>query len=229
MIEDAAIANMYAIEAVALFDHYHFRKVMQQVTAKEPPFTLWYPGKPGASQPWWKSYYDPTRIHMRDRLLFAGLPLPPGLAATKNADWSAIDATDGQTRPAGKKTAPQRAPSKKAASKKATSKKAAPKKAASKKAAPKKAASKKAAPKKAASKKAAPKKAASKKAAPKRASSKKATPKKRPAAKKKATLKKAKKPSGGKTAATGARKKPARKPAAKKAAAGRWPLTRKDY
>ncbi len=33
MIEDAAIANMFAIEAVALFDHYHFRKVMQTVTA----------------------------------------------------------------------------------------------------------------------------------------------------------------------------------------------------
>src|ERR1700720_4227955 len=33
MIEDAAVANMFAIEAVALFDHYHFRKVMQTVTA----------------------------------------------------------------------------------------------------------------------------------------------------------------------------------------------------
>ena len=26
MIEDAAVANMFAIEAVALFDHYHFRQ-----------------------------------------------------------------------------------------------------------------------------------------------------------------------------------------------------------
>ena len=39
MIEDAAIANMFAIEAVALFDHYHFRKVMQTVTQEEPPLT----------------------------------------------------------------------------------------------------------------------------------------------------------------------------------------------
>ncbi len=34
MIEDAAIANMFAIEAVAMFDHYHFRKVMQTVTTR---------------------------------------------------------------------------------------------------------------------------------------------------------------------------------------------------
>jgi hypothetical protein len=92
MIEDAAVANMYAIEAVALFDHYHFRKAMQTVTAKEPPLTLWYPGKPNAPNPWWKAYYDLKQIQMRDRLLFAELPLPPGLAATKNVDWSAIDA-----------------------------------------------------------------------------------------------------------------------------------------
>jgi phospholipase D-like protein len=92
MIEDAAVANMFAIEAVALFDHYHFRKVMQTITVKEPPLTLWYPGKPNAPNPWWKAYYDPKRIQMRDRYLFSGLPLPPGLAATKNVDWSAIDA-----------------------------------------------------------------------------------------------------------------------------------------
>jgi hypothetical protein len=68
---------MFAIEAVALFDHYHFRKVMQTVTQKEPPLTLWYPGKPNAPIPWWKQYYDTQHIQMRDRLLFAG----PALAA----------------------------------------------------------------------------------------------------------------------------------------------------
>ena len=103
MIEDAAIANMFAIEAMALFDHFHFRKVMQQVTVKEPPLTLWYPGKPNAPDPWWKAYYDPKRIQMRDRYLFAALPLPAGLATTKNVDWSAIDAAA----PASKKTAKQ--------------------------------------------------------------------------------------------------------------------------
>jgi hypothetical protein len=105
MIEDAAVANMYAIEAVALFDHYHFRKAMQTVTAKEPPLTLWYPGKPNAPNPWWKAYYDLKQIQMRDRLLFAELPLPPGLAATKNVDWSAIDAAAASPKkPGAKKT-----------------------------------------------------------------------------------------------------------------------------
>jgi hypothetical protein len=92
MIEDGAIANMYAIEALATFDHFHFRKVMQTVTSTNS-LRLWYPGKPNAPPtPWWKSYYDTKNIHMRDRLLFAAQPLPPGLATTKNVDWSAVDA-----------------------------------------------------------------------------------------------------------------------------------------
>jgi hypothetical protein len=151
MIEDAAVANMFAIEAVALFDHFHFRKVMQQVTVTEPPLTLWYPGKPNAPDPWWTAYYDLKRIQMRDRYLFAALPLPAGLAATKNVDWSAIDAAA----PASKKTAKQ-APSgaaKKAPANKTAAKKTVAKKAASTTPAPKKSAAKKAAAKKAVAKK----------------------------------------------------------------------------
>jgi hypothetical protein len=92
---------------VAMFDHFHFRKVMQEITTKQPPLTLWYPGKPNAPTPWWKAYYDPKRIHMRDRLLFAGQPLPAGLAATKNVDWSAIDAVAAKAKPAKKKNTPK--------------------------------------------------------------------------------------------------------------------------
>jgi hypothetical protein len=121
MIEDAAVANMFAIEAVALFDHYHFRKAMQEVKVSEPPLTLWYPGKPNAPDPWWKAYYDPKRIQMRDRYLFADLPLPAGLASTKNVDWSAVDAEDAQkkTKPggAGKASAKKSSPAKPAARK----------------------------------------------------------------------------------------------------------------
>jgi len=152
MIEDAAIANMFAIEAVALFDHYHFRKVMQTVTQKEPPLTLWYPGKPNAPIPWWKQYYDTQHIQMRDRLLFADQPLPPGLAATKNVDWSAIDAapakklatkkksaSKGAKKPSGKKAPAKRKSADKASAKKASGKKAPAKKTTSKKASAKKA------------------------------------------------------------------------------------------
>lgn len=90
MIEDAAIANMFAIEAVALFDHYHFRKKMQDSPVSKP-FTLWYPGKPGAAKPWWQPYYDHSRIQMRDRCLFAQVPLPADLKSKKDVDWSALD------------------------------------------------------------------------------------------------------------------------------------------
>jgi hypothetical protein len=152
MIEDAAVANIFAIEAVALFDHFHFRKAMQQVTVKEPPLTLWYPGKPNAPDPWWKAYYDPKRIQMRDRYLFAALPLPAGLAATKNVDWSAIDAAGPAAKqaPSGgtKKTPGSATPAKKPSAKKAASGTLSPKKSAAKKSPAKKAAGKKAVAKK---------------------------------------------------------------------------------
>jgi phosphatidylserine/phosphatidylglycerophosphate/cardiolipin synthase-like enzyme len=150
MIEDADVAGMYAIEAVAMFDHYHFRKAMQQAT-KPQPLTLWYPGKANAPLPWWKPYYDPTKIQLRDRCLFAGAPLPAGVATTKNVDWSAVDAPGaaaakttgakaatkpatkraatrgkaGRKRPPAKKVSPKRRP----AAKKAKRKAAAPRKA----------------------------------------------------------------------------------------------------
>ena len=96
MIEDEAIATMYAIEAVAMFDHFQFRKRMQ--TAKTAtPFTLWFPGKKGQPVPWWKGYYDLSNIKMRDRLLFAKAPLPQGVAAVKTVDWAAIDALAAKT------------------------------------------------------------------------------------------------------------------------------------
>ena len=163
MIEDAAVANMFAIEAVALFDHYHFRKVMQTVTEKQPPLTLWYPGKPGAAEAWWKRYYDKKRIQMRDRLLFADQPLPPGLDAIKNVDWSAVDAE------AGKKPAKKKAATKTKSAGKKTAKKAAAKKRPAKKAkktrAKKSAAKKKKAP---AKRKTVKKKTATKRRAKKR-------------------------------------------------------------
>jgi hypothetical protein len=190
MIEDAAIANMYAIEAVALFDHFHFRKVMQTVTTAQPPLTLWYPGKPSASTPWWKAYYDPTQIQMRDRFLFSGLPLPAGLAATKNVDWSAVDAAS-PAKPAGKK-----APA--TGAEKTTAKKATAKKPAAKKPTAKKPAAKAAPAKKAPAKKAGKKPAGKSKAKAKSVKSK-STSKKKPAAKKKAAAKKPAKKKKGRT------------------------------
>jgi phosphatidylserine/phosphatidylglycerophosphate/cardiolipin synthase-like enzyme len=97
MIEDPAIASMYAIEAVAMFDHYHFNKKVNAAT-KSQPLSLWYPGKANQPTPWWKQYYDPNQIQLRDRCLFAKVPLPAGVATRKEVDWTAINAQASATR-----------------------------------------------------------------------------------------------------------------------------------
>ncbi len=148
MIQDEAIATMYAIEAIAIFDHYHFRKAMQRAT-KPQPLTLWYPGKPNASVPWWKEYYDPTKIQLRDRCLFAKVPLPSDVATTKAVDWQAVDAAATPAKGASTRKAPaKKATAKKAAGKRATTKRTATKKPGVKKRAAKKTVAKKTAAKK---------------------------------------------------------------------------------
>ena len=106
MIKDPFVASMYAIEAVRLFDHYAFRKYMQTATETKP-LTLWYPGKANAPTPWYKPYYDTTSVKLRDRCLFADVPLPAGLQTQKNPDWKSLlaEASAGAGKAAGKKTA----------------------------------------------------------------------------------------------------------------------------
>jgi phosphatidylserine/phosphatidylglycerophosphate/cardiolipin synthase-like enzyme len=89
VIRDPLLAGMYAVEAVRLFDHYQFRKSMQGAT-NAAPLSLWYPGKPNQPVPWWKPYYDPKSIKLRDRLLFADLPVAPTLRSSKKSDWSTL-------------------------------------------------------------------------------------------------------------------------------------------
>ena len=125
-IEDESIATMYAIEAVALFDHYHFRKAAQAAKVTKP-LTLWSPLKVDAGAPWWQAYYDRTKIQMRDRYLFADLPLPTGLAATKTVDWAALDklAAKAKTTGKGAKAASKRPASKRSESKTVSAKRGA--------------------------------------------------------------------------------------------------------
>ncbi len=133
MIEDEAVANMYAIEAVSIFDHYQFRKVMKNAP-KAQPFTLWYPGKPGASDPWWKVYYDKLNMKLRDRYLFADLPLPAGVLTVKKVDWASLAKSATKTKPktAGTKTTAKKTTAKKSTAKKSTAKKSTVKKPAAK-------------------------------------------------------------------------------------------------
>ena len=67
-IEDRKVAIVYAIEALRLFDHFHFR-----VTAQEPgALQLLRLAKPPAAgeKPWFAQYYRIGHVKERDRKLF---------------------------------------------------------------------------------------------------------------------------------------------------------------
>ena len=67
-IEDRKVAISYAIEALRLFDHFHFR-----VNARSPnapsELRLAKPPTPG-KKPWFASYYRTGHVKERDRELF---------------------------------------------------------------------------------------------------------------------------------------------------------------
>jgi phosphatidylserine/phosphatidylglycerophosphate/cardiolipin synthase-like enzyme len=70
VIRDRRIAVAYTVEALRLFDHYHFR--LKKSTAEEAgePLVLAKPPRDPSQKPWWQPYWeDPTKI--RDREMFA--------------------------------------------------------------------------------------------------------------------------------------------------------------
>lgn len=68
-IEDRGIAIAYAIEALRLFDHFHFRVKTQQEGAPTS-LRLARPPAPG-KKPWFAPYYRVGHVKQRDRALFA--------------------------------------------------------------------------------------------------------------------------------------------------------------
>ena len=68
LVKDRRIAVAYAVEALRIFDHYHFRAIQEEAGSPEA-LTLAKPPV-GDEKPWWDSYYsDPQRA--RDREIFA--------------------------------------------------------------------------------------------------------------------------------------------------------------
>ena len=67
-IEDRKIAIAYAIEALRLFDHFHFR-VKTQDDEEGQTLRLAKPPTSGA-KPWFASYYRKGHVKERDRKLF---------------------------------------------------------------------------------------------------------------------------------------------------------------
>jgi phosphatidylserine/phosphatidylglycerophosphate/cardiolipin synthase-like enzyme len=70
VIKDRRIATSYAIEALQIFDHYHFRVAEKEAKASNEPLALAKPPNGPDEKPWWDEYYtDPQKV--RDREIFA--------------------------------------------------------------------------------------------------------------------------------------------------------------
>jgi hypothetical protein len=93
-IYDRRIATAYAVEAIRLVDHYHFR-MLQKQHASTAPVTL---QGPGAAAPWWQAAYQPGSNKFQERVLFAGGTPPPVSAAGRSGSGAA--AGDGKAKPA---------------------------------------------------------------------------------------------------------------------------------
>ena len=70
LIADRRVVTAYAVEAIGLFDHYHFRVSREAAKAGGKPFTLKLPPKAPGELPWFdEDYAVPYKI--RDRQLFS--------------------------------------------------------------------------------------------------------------------------------------------------------------
>jgi hypothetical protein len=76
MIEDPKIATAYAIEALRVFDHLHFRSTLQDTTGmtragEEGGADLRKPRAISGKAAWFEAYYVVGSQKMKDRQLFA--------------------------------------------------------------------------------------------------------------------------------------------------------------
>jgi hypothetical protein len=70
VVKDRRIAVAYAVEALRIFDHYHFRVVAEEAKKSGEPLMLAKPPRQPGEKPWWDKYYsDPQKA--RDREVFA--------------------------------------------------------------------------------------------------------------------------------------------------------------
>jgi len=71
MIEDRKIAIGYALEALRIFDHLHFRNVMDEAKKKPAALLLRKPKKFSGKAAWFESSYIPDSQRAKDRELFS--------------------------------------------------------------------------------------------------------------------------------------------------------------
>lgn len=72
LIEDRRVAISYAIEALRMFDHFHFRTKTKSEDGKDRLLKLQAPPDDNRRRPWWWSSYLAGHIKERDRKLFSG-------------------------------------------------------------------------------------------------------------------------------------------------------------
>jgi phosphatidylserine/phosphatidylglycerophosphate/cardiolipin synthase-like enzyme len=70
LIEDRRVATAYAVEALRIFDHFHFRVAMREADAEREVIKLAKLPAPG-EHPWFREAYVPGHVKERDRLLFS--------------------------------------------------------------------------------------------------------------------------------------------------------------
>lgn len=70
LIKDRKIAVAYMIEALRLFDHYHFRVALKEARKQDEVFSLTRPPRKTGEKCWWEAYYLDKR-KIKDRELFA--------------------------------------------------------------------------------------------------------------------------------------------------------------
>jgi phosphatidylserine/phosphatidylglycerophosphate/cardiolipin synthase-like enzyme len=70
LIRDRRVAVSYLVEALRIFDHYHFRVAQQEAKKAKKALVLAKPPRNAGEKAWWdKDYTDARRV--RDRELFA--------------------------------------------------------------------------------------------------------------------------------------------------------------
>ena len=70
LIRDRKVAVSYTIEALRIFDHYHFRVVQREAKKAKKKLQLQKPPRKAGEKPWWSEDFTNAR-KIRDRKLFA--------------------------------------------------------------------------------------------------------------------------------------------------------------
>jgi hypothetical protein len=70
LIRDRRIAVSFTIEALRIFDHYHFRVVQEEAKTAKKKLQLAKPPRQAGEKPWWDEHYADAR-KILDRQLFA--------------------------------------------------------------------------------------------------------------------------------------------------------------